>query len=160
MGAAWENQTEQTPERLDLWSCHCRKATFSLLFTSVMGATSALLPTMAEQSCCKLVSCGTPVWVLRWVRDRHTASPGFFKQLFAGFCLVWFGESHLPWHSFPSLYTFLFFFPHFCLLLLWSYFWQGWLIDRHLFIQGSSGICQYWLDPMDLVKIKNITITT
>lgn len=58
-----------------------------------------------------------------------------------------------------SVYTCFFVFSHFCLFLLWSFFWQEWLIDRHLFIQDSAGICQYWLDPVGLVKIKNITIT-
>lgn len=152
VGVVWENQTEQTPERLDLWSCHCRKVTFSLLFTSVLGAD--LLPVdyyllWLSKVVVELVSCGTPLWVFRWVRDRHTASPGFFKELFTGFCLAWFDESHIPWHAFASVYTFLFiyFFSHFCILLLWSYFWQGWLIGTYLYriaqgyanIAGSNG---------------------
>lgn len=103
-----------------------------------------------------LVSCGTPVWGFRLVRERSYLSWGFQTTLY------WLLPCPIWWIPIPSLLftPFWFFvFSHFCLFLLWSFFWQEWLIDRHLFIQDSAGICQYWLDPVGLVKIKNITIT-
>lgn len=139
VGAEWENQTEEIQKG---WICEA--AEFSLQEVPFFIAEKSHCPSCSPQWWADLLPGDHSfLWLSQVVvglvelqpgfhiSKRSPTSPGVFEQLFTGFCLACFAGSHLPWHTFTSVYTSLFFFPHFCLLLLWNFPWQGWLIDRH-----------------------------
>lgn len=122
---------------LDLWGCHCRKshcASCSLQWWGdLLPGDCSLL--WLSKVVVELLSCGAPVWVFRWVRDRHPTSPVFLTTLYWLLpCLIWwipYTMAHLlftPFYFFFLTFAY-FYYEVFCFGL--GFFLQGWLIDRH-----------------------------